>query len=339
MRGPTPEQLLALYQAESAYNSERLYYADVATAIKVDIPPPVEIVEGVLCECSKLMLAGGSKSFKSWCAMDLAVSVASGSPWWGNPTQQKRVVYANLELKDTTFYRRLRSICGARRITLEPGQLVHVPLRGRMTQTPLLLLQRIQDVVTELEAGVLVLDPLYKLLGTLKENSAEDLTQLLNGIDTFTTHESNPCAVVLCDHFPKGDMSGRDPMDRLAGSGAKARDADHLLVLTRHNEEDCFAVNTIHRELPPIGDFVVRWNHPLMSRAENLDPADLRKPGAARKHSDEKLISCIPPEGVVSYSKWAAAAKVSVSVIKDRGAKLIKSGRVVDRGGVYYAAG
>ena len=39
---------------------------------------PPQIIEGVLHQGCKMILGGTSKSNKSWCLLDLAVSVASG---------------------------------------------------------------------------------------------------------------------------------------------------------------------------------------------------------------------------------------------------------------------
>jgi hypothetical protein len=51
-------------------------------------PPPPEIIEGVLHQGCK-MIRGGTSN-KSWCLLDLAVSVASGSDWWGSGTTAVR---------------------------------------------------------------------------------------------------------------------------------------------------------------------------------------------------------------------------------------------------------
>jgi hypothetical protein len=38
-----------------------------------------------------MILGGTSKSNKSWCLLDLALSVASGEKWWGRRCVKKRV--------------------------------------------------------------------------------------------------------------------------------------------------------------------------------------------------------------------------------------------------------
>ena len=59
---------------------------------------PPEIIEGVLHQGCKMVLGGTSKSNKSWCLLDLSLSVASGSDWWGRRCMKSSVLYINFEL-------------------------------------------------------------------------------------------------------------------------------------------------------------------------------------------------------------------------------------------------
>jgi regulatory protein RepA len=72
-----------------------------------------------------------------------------------------------------------------------------------------------------------IIDPTYKLLGVADENSATDITALLN----ITTG----AAVVLTGHFAKGNASTKETIDLISGSGVFARDPDSLVVFTRHS--------------------------------------------------------------------------------------------------------
>src|SRR6516162_6725566 len=79
-------------------------------------PPlaPPEIVEGILHQGCKMILGGTSKSNKSWCLLDLAISVASGQPWWGRRCVQMPVVYINFELQPWALAQRLNALFAAR---------------------------------------------------------------------------------------------------------------------------------------------------------------------------------------------------------------------------------
>ena len=57
----------------------------------------------------KLNLSGSINSFdsvkrnKSWCLLDLALSVAGGEPWWGRPCSRLPVVYLNFDEEPDCF--------------------------------------------------------------------------------------------------------------------------------------------------------------------------------------------------------------------------------------------
>jgi hypothetical protein len=64
--------------------------------------------------------------------------------------------------------------------------------------------------------------------------------------------------VAAAHHFAKGDSTGKSAIDRMSGTGAWARDPDSILVLTPHEEADCYTVSPVLRNLPQVDEFVVR---------------------------------------------------------------------------------
>ncbi|MBE7504305.1 MAG: AAA family ATPase [Verrucomicrobiales bacterium] len=75
-----------------------------------DWPTPEEIVQGILYRGAKGMIAGPSKSRKTYILTDLAISVAAGVPWLGFPTTKCPVLYVNIELQSFAFRDRRRAI-------------------------------------------------------------------------------------------------------------------------------------------------------------------------------------------------------------------------------------
>lgn len=61
-----------------------------------ELAPP--LIEGVLRQGHKMLLAGPSKAGKSFALIGLTVSLAEGLPWFGWRCAQGRVMYVNLEL-------------------------------------------------------------------------------------------------------------------------------------------------------------------------------------------------------------------------------------------------
>src|SRR5512135_330269 len=73
--------------------------------------PPAQIIDGVLHVGCKMILGGTSKSNKSWCLLDLAMSVASGADWWGRRCVKMPVLYINFELHAWAVAQRLNALC------------------------------------------------------------------------------------------------------------------------------------------------------------------------------------------------------------------------------------
>ena len=88
--------------------------------------PPPQVVDGVLHQGCKMILSGTSKSNKTWCLLNLAVSVASGTEWLGRRCPKMPVLYLNFELHDWAVAQRLSSICGVRPECKGIGDTLHL---------------------------------------------------------------------------------------------------------------------------------------------------------------------------------------------------------------------
>jgi len=71
---------------------------------------PKQVIKNVLYAGGKLMVAGGSKSYKTWIMLDLAYSIANGLPFLGILTDRSKVFYADLELLEADCRSRIDAI-------------------------------------------------------------------------------------------------------------------------------------------------------------------------------------------------------------------------------------
>jgi hypothetical protein len=270
------------------------------------ISEPPQLVRGIFHKGSKLAFGGSSKSFKTWCLLDLALSVATGAPWMGFATTPGKVLIVNFEVQPFAWQRRIEAVSKAKGIILQPGQLQLWNLRGYAANFKKLIPLIIQRARQE-QFDLIILDPIYKLYGGTDENSAGDMTELLNEIERLAV--SAGTAVAFGAHFAKGNASVKEAIDRISGSGVFARDPDSLLMFTKHQEKGAFTVEPILRNFPLVDSFVVRWNFPLMDRAGDLDPSKLKQAtGRARKYDSMELLSVIKDNSIenpISISAWA----------------------------------
>lgn len=243
-------------------------------------PPsaPPEIIAGVLHRGSKMVLGGGSKSFKTWLLLDLAYRTAHGAPWFGFATTGGHVLYLNFELPAFALEARLRELSGAIALPV-PSALQLWNLRGYAADATTLL-PAICAEARALNPELIVLDPLYKILGARDENASRDMANLMNMIERLALDTG--AAVAFGAHFAKGNASLKEAIDRFSGSGVIGRDPDTIITLTQHEQENAFAVDMILRNFPQQAPFTVRWEHPLMIIDAKLDPADLKKPRSGR---------------------------------------------------------
>ncbi len=315
---------------------------EIVTLRQFAVAPPVappEIIEGILHRGCKMILGGTSKSNKSWGLLDLALSVASGQPWWGRRCEKLPVVYINFELHDWAIAQRVNALCAARPECQGIGDTFHLwNLRGHNTDLTLLR-PKLEEQLSKYQFGLIILDPAYKVLGNRDENANGEIASLMNELEAMA--RSSGAAVVVAHHFAKGDSTAKSAMDRMSGAGAWARDPDSIVVLTPHEEQDCFTVTSILRNLPQQPEFVVSWDYPLMRVAKDLNPDALRRPQAKNKVcSDKEFVAAVMTEEGQTFTKIVSEAKAMLKMSRSSTAVYLKRltdiGLIQTSGGLYW---
>jgi hypothetical protein len=250
-------------------------------------PLPRELVRHILHQGEKMVIGGTSKARKSMTLIDLAISIVTGSDWWGFRTFKSKVCYINFEIQDAFFWFRVNEICSARRIKTDPNMFYALNLRGFAEQIDHLR-GKLLSILKPMHFGFICIDPIYKALGGRDENKAGDVAAMLNEIERLAVETK--AAIAFGAHYSKGNQAAKESIDRIGGSGVFARDPDSILTMTAHEELECLSVEPTLRNFPPIAPFVVRWEWPVFVRDENLNPDELRKPGPRGQFNDKMLL-------------------------------------------------
>jgi hypothetical protein len=284
---------------------------DAAAFIACLIEPPAELVEGILHLVSKLVFGGSSKSFKTWCLLDLAISIATGTNWLGRRTAQGKVLFVNFEIQPHAWQRRISAVAEAKAVQIQPGAITLWNLRGHAADFRQLIPKIIERCRAE-KFALIILDPIYKLYGGTDENAAGDVAELLNSLESLAVETG--AAIAFGAHFAKGNASAKEAIDRISGSGVFARDPDSLLIFTKHETDDAFTVEPILRNFAPVAPFVVRWEFPLMRPDDELDPAKLKQ-AAGRKptYLPDDLLKLLPRAGLMNPEWMEKAAEEGIS--------------------------
>ena len=184
------------------------------------------LIEGVLRQGHKMLLAGPSKAGKSFALIELAVCIAEGLPWLGFHCARGRVLYVNLELDRASCLHRFRDV----RAAMGAPSVHSVDiwnLRGHAIPMDKLAPKLIRRAAKKNYLAIII-DPIYKVI-TGDENSADQMAKFCNQFDKVCTELG--CAVIYCHHHSKGSQGSKRAMDRASGSGVFARDPDALLDL------------------------------------------------------------------------------------------------------------
>ena len=196
--------------------------------------PPLEpsLIEGVLRQGHKMLVAGPSKAGKSYALIELAIAIAEGWDWLGFRCAKGRVMYINLELAQASCLHRFADVYKA--LGRAPRSLHNLDiwnLRGRAVPMDKLAPKLIRRAQKENYIAVII-DPIYKVI-TGDENSADQMAAFCNQFDKICNELKS--AVIYCHHHSKGMQSNKRSMDRASGSGVFARDPDAMLDMIELN--------------------------------------------------------------------------------------------------------
>lgn len=319
LRGDGVQRLLAVDLGAPSFADWEANHEDAAEIITAsdfcaeDEPDPPQLIEGIVYRGAKMIIAGPSKSRKTWNLTDLAISVSLGRPWCGFATRAASVLYVNLEIARFSYRKRIRFICEGRAFASADLSRFHLWNRRGKENEVTQLAARLRRQAARVGADLIIIDPIYKTYGDREENSNTEMAQVLNELEKLA-HDTG-AAVLIAAHFPKGNLTGRDAIDRVAGASVFGRDPDALLIMTPHEQPDAFTVTPILRDLPPQPEFVIQWAAQHFERIE-ADPRAVQgkdKTAPARREpsfipgSYRAMFSIMPP---LAHSADPAASAV-----------------------------
>ncbi len=286
--------------------------------------------DGALLALGELgVLASTSKVGKTWTVIDAMLSVASGREWLGHfRCKRGRVLYVNMELGGRAFIRRaemLMSKRGLKANDVSPSIRV-----WQLRNTRIAAVEELGDRIAASgeQFDLIILDPLYKLLGNREENSNGDMGELMQAVrERFCN--GGRTAVLLVHHFPKGDPSKRASLDRLAGAGAIARDADTLITITPEGET--FRLEATTRDYKSGSPLELKMDFPAV---DVVGVAESMSPKAKAAANNEIVCDLVREESGLTRADLVKRVMAELCVGQSMAYKVVKAAekaRVIER--------
>lgn len=247
------------------------------------------LVEGVFRRGETCNVIAATKAGKSWLTYGMALSIATGKPWLNHfRCTQGRVLMIDNELHPSTLAYRIP--LAAKALGISPASyganLDIVSLRGRIQG----LDQIGNNLIKHLRFGeydAIFLDAWYRAIPSGKgENDNSAMAEAFNLVDRYAAYTG--ASWILVHHSTKGDQADKRVTDVGSGAGSQSRAADTHMIFREHQEENCVTLEAAVRSFPPLKPITMRWEFPIWTFDESLDPKALKR-SKTRQESKQEL--------------------------------------------------
>lgn len=209
------------------------------------IPPREPLIADMMSLDSLVWVAGAPGSYKSFLAMDWALSVATGIPWHHRPVKHAPVVYVTGEGRSGLLQRveAWKEGKPAADWAWWHPEAVHA-----LSEEWWMLVQAVHD----LGARMVVIDTQSNMTTGMDENSAQEMSRWVNRLQEL--QRATAACVVVVHHASKGG-------EQLRGSSVMQGAADSIYTLERATQEPLSHVtvrNTKQKDIPQVPEFMLR---------------------------------------------------------------------------------
>ena len=251
---------------EGVVQNNKFKIIDSSKIKEADTIPPPQVVHGLLNQKSKMIIGGHSKSYKSWFATQLGLSIAYGKEFIGFSTNPTQVFYLNLELPDFVIQKRIFDMRAGLGLILNEGDGRFNLINARGKWYGLESLEVLRKQIADECKGppVILIDPIYKI-HCMDENSTYDMGQLIREIDLLL--DETEATLIMVHHFkkPSGGKKDEASMHQLCGSNLLCRDFDTFIGISNKDNINFQAHLTLRGHPPRHEELEVKRRNNLFS--------------------------------------------------------------------------
>lgn len=275
----------------------------------IEEPTPTQLwtVEGIWSHDAHGLIAGEPKTFKSFVAGDLAVSVASGTKFLGrfDVPETGPVIMIQEENTPAMMKDRLEKIAFNRGLTGDVSSNGGMLSFDRPDNLPMYLMNNqrfnltdkdhlslLESWIREIKPKLVVLDPIYLMMPGVDENSAVGLTPILR--DLLTIKQRYDVGILIVHHYNKPrDGEDRRPGSRISGSGVFYRWFESAVYLEKGRTPGEVVMTPEHRGAAPSGSIHLEFDIGEMGELDYHVDVEVKKEvgaGALRRHINDRVI-------------------------------------------------
>lgn len=309
----------------------RFYFKDED---ELDREPDTKwVIKDLISERSTVMMYGGSGSYKSFLALDICLSIATGKDTFGSKTEPGLVFYGALEgkahlKKGRRAWRILKGVEGKIK-NFFVGRAPMITVGGEVQEFVEEIMKRCQGR----RPALIVIDTLSKAMAGMNENDAADANRFVLFCDSLV--ETFGCVVMSVHHC--GNIA-----DRARGSTAFFAGFDTVLEVQAHKSNKAVSVTVKkHKDAEERKEpwtFEGRITGPSLTfepttpTQHKLLTGDTKEITTKTVGGALKKLGAFGPDAAVTTSVLAAELTKTMEneSIEDRAAAISRTGRVLN---------
>jgi len=292
----------------------------------MDRPGLVPLIDGVLFESTLALMAGAPGIGKSFVAVAMACSVATGEDWLGREVASGPVLIIQAE-GDAGLGKRVKAWSQAW-YKGKPVTALHVyPQSLDMSDTDGDVAE-LAEVVAELDPALIIFDTLNRVAGGAEENSSTAMSLVLGNIETVRRAGTRTTALVIHHTGKNGDLRGSNALLGNPDTVLELKgDTDSLELKAVKQKDAEGGVIGRYTLAPHYDSLILNGVAPGTGQPSSAQAARIEEALAhfVRAFSDD---GCTRPQFVRTLEEWM---QVSNSTAHTYVGDLITSGRLVSR--------
>lgn len=219
------------------------------------------IVDGIIPPHTAGILAGDSGVGKTWLMLDLAIAIASGTPWLGQfDVRQGTVLIVDEENAELLLRVRMLMLLKGRGLDAKNvpihfaiGNAVDLaPVKGKRGE-PIMSesTRRLGKTINKIKPRLVMFDSLVRV-NSAKENDSTEMSKVFSVVKGLMDRTGIAC--IFAHHTRKGrSQSGQD----IRGSGDIRAFADYTLIASKGKDKTINVLHDKSRWSEPVNPFVV----------------------------------------------------------------------------------